>query len=108
MILATEQRSYPYFTGRQVEAQNYSNGTRKESSLGPMFTERAVLSSAISVILNHGVPGHPYVSVMRPHGGRGISVVGRSLLDAAVISPPTNKTCVHTSHTQTHKPHAHH
>ena len=41
------------------------------SSLGPMLVERALLSMAISVILNHGVPGHPHSSVLKPHGKGG-------------------------------------
>lgn len=45
---------------------------------------------------------------MRPHGRQGMSVVGRSLLGTTVIAPSINTTCVHTSHTQTHKPHVHH
>lgn len=41
------------------------------SSLGPMLVERALLSMAMSVILNHGVPGHPHSSVLKPHGEGG-------------------------------------
>lgn len=61
---------------------------KEPSSLGPAFAATFVLSITISG--------------MKPHGeGQGMFAVGRSLPEAAVVSPCVNAMCVHTSHTQT-------
>lgn len=73
------------------------------SSLGPVVVDRAVLGTAISVVLNQCARA-PSCQCDEASRERGLSVVGRSLLPAAALSAPITMTRVHVSHPDTQNP----